>query len=141
MSKSKRLVYIDDDEDDILVLAEVLLQINDEIECISAVNAQDGLDLLERIDPPHYIFLDINMPRISGKQCLQHIRANTRYDHVPVVMLSTSTSDADIKECMALGATAFLVKPSDLPTFSETLRALFESIHHQAILRGTPRKQ
>jgi CheY-like chemotaxis protein len=141
MSKSKRLVYIDDDEDDILVLAEVLLQINDEIECISAVNAQDGLDLLEKSDPPHYIFLDINMPRISGKQCLQHIRANARYDHVPVVMLSTSTSDIDIKECMALGATAFLVKPSDLPTFSKKLQALFESIHHQAILRGTPRKK
>lgn len=141
MPKSKRLVYIDDDEDDILVLAEVLLQINDEIECISAVNAQDGLDLLEQSDPPHYIFLDINMPRISGKECLQHIRANPRYDHVPVVMLSTSTSDTDIKECMALGATAFLVKPSDLLVFVEKLRALFESIHQQTLLRGAPRKQ
>lgn len=141
MPKSKRLVYIDDDEDDILVLAEVLLQINDEIECVSAVNAQDGLDLLEQSDPPHYIFLDINMPRISGKECLQHIRANARYDHVPVVMLSTSTSDTDIKECMALGATAFLVKPSDLLVFVEKLRALFESIHQQTLLRGAPRKQ
>lgn len=137
MPKSKRLIYIDDDEDDILVLAEVLLQINDEIECISAVNAQDGLDLLEQGDPPHYIFLDINMPRISGKQCLQLIRANPRYDHVPVVMLSTSTSETDVKECMALGATAFLVKPSDLHSFGEKLRALFESIHHQALLRST----
>lgn len=140
MPKSKRLVYIDDDEDDILVLAEVLSQINNDIECISAVDAQDGLDLLEKGDPPHYIFLDINMPRISGKQCLQYIRTNPRYDHVPVVMLSTSTSDSDIKECMALGATAFLVKPSDLPTFSEKLRALFAGIHHQAMLRGTSRK-
>lgn len=137
MPKSKRLVYIDDDEDDILVLAEVLLQVNDDIECISAVNAQDGLDLLEQRDPPHYIFLDINMPRISGKQCLQIIRANPRYDDVPVVMLSTSTSDTDVKECMALGATAFLVKPSDLPSFGEKLRVLFESIHHQALLRST----
>lgn len=139
MPKSKRLVYIDDDEDDILVLAEVLLQVNEEIECISAVNAQDGLDLLERSDPPHYIFLDINMPRISGKQCLQLIRANPRYDLVPVIMLSTSTSDADVKECMDLGATAFLVKPSDLSTFSEKLRTLFESIQHQALLHSTSR--
>lgn len=77
------------------------------------------------------------MPRISGKQCLQLIRANPRYDHVPVVMLSTSTSDTDVKECMALGATAFLVKPSDLPTFCEKLRALFESIHHQMLPRST----
>ncbi|MBT1688074.1 response regulator [Dawidia soli] len=139
MPKSKRLIYIDDDEDDILVLAEVLLQVNNEIECISAVNAQEGLDLLEHGDPPHYIFLDINMPRISGKQCLQLIRANPRYDHVPVVMLSTSTSDADVKECMALGATAFLVKPSDLSTFSEKLRTLFQNIHHQTLLRGSSR--
>jgi CheY-like chemotaxis protein len=135
MSKSKRLVYIDDDEDDILVLAEILLQIDDTIECLAAIGAQEGLALLDKIGVPQYIFLDINMPRINGKQCLQRLRADRRYDDVPVIMLSTSTSDSEIKECMTLGATAFLVKATDLKNFTERLRVLLNSIEgHEHVM-------
>lgn len=77
-----------------------------------------GRELLEYLKNkenllPSLIFLDLNMPMISGKDCLEEIRADKRLSGLPVVIYSTSDAPDDIDDCYRLGANLYAQKPSD----------------------------
>ncbi len=76
--------------------------------------ATDGallVKLLHESPIPDLIVLDINMPRKSGKQCLQEIRNDALYDKVPIIIFSTSTNIKDKEFCLGNGASKFYTKP------------------------------
>ena len=95
----------------------------------------DGVELLEylrkcadvedrSVELPAMILLDLNMPRIDGRQALRQIRADARLQHVPVVMLSTSRSERDIKESYRNGANSFITKPPRFQGLVDAVRSL-----------------
>jgi DNA-binding response OmpR family regulator len=61
---------------------------------------------------PEYIFLDLNMPRMNGKQCLAEIKRIKKLSDVPVIIYSTSKLESDITETRKLGATYYMTKPN-----------------------------
>jgi len=67
------------------------------------------------------ILLDLKMPRINGKEVLSKIREDARTRKIPVVMLTSSKEDSDIRECYDLGANGYAVKPVDLKKFQTTI--------------------
>ncbi len=73
---------------------------------------------------PDIVLLDINMPRVNGKQVLQHMRASEKLRTIPVIMLSVSDNEDDVSEAYALGANAYLVKPVELGKFEKLLQHL-----------------
>ena len=70
---------------------------------------------------PALVLLDLHMPRISGKETLQHIRDDERLRPLPVVVLTTSDNERHVQEMYSLGANSYLVKPSDFDELVATV--------------------
>ena len=75
---------------------------------------------------PDVVLLDLNMPQMDGLAVLDAIRAQPAWAGVPVVMLSTSREERDIRACYARGASAYVVKPVEFEQFLSTLSATSE---------------
>lgn len=99
-----RCLLIDDDKDDQEIFKLALQDINERVVCLTADNGVEGLQiLLSAIDLPHFIFLDLNMPQMNGKDCLAAIRRDPRLAEIPVIIYSTSSDPRDIFESKKLG--------------------------------------
>jgi two-component system response regulator len=74
--------------------------------------------------PPKLILLDIHMPKVNGIEVLQQIKSDERTKIIPVVILTSSKEDPDIKACYKLGANSYIVKPVNFEGFAESIRNL-----------------
>lgn len=126
MSTPKRCFFIDDDEDDRDFFCTALQNINPELECIFAKDGTEAIDrLLETPElVPDFIFIDMNMPLMDGKQCLAAIREIDRLDDVPVYIYSTSGTPRLVDEILTLGAKEFLIKPTSMNALEQLLRRI-----------------
>jgi CheY-like chemotaxis protein len=86
--------------------------------------ARDGAEMLEVMDHwnagsplPQLILLDINLPKVSGLEVLRILKKSERTSHIPVVMLTSSTNDVDVKTAYEYGANSYLIKPVDFDKF------------------------
>jgi CheY-like chemotaxis protein len=115
-------LLIDDDLDDRDFFEISLKKVPYPINYSSAQDGIIGLDLLSKSpDKPHYIFLDLNLPMLSGKECLARIRQLQGFEKTPVVILSTSSYLADIQDCQRLGATHFFTKVHSVNVLTDTI--------------------
>jgi CheY-like chemotaxis protein len=123
MIKPSVVFIIDDDEDDQEFLIDALKDIDPFIKCFTASNGQEGLKKLETntIPTPSIIFLDLNMPRINGRQVLAKLKKDAAFKVIPVIIYTTSSSQKDMDELKALGAIDYLVKQSDDAVLKEQL--------------------
>lgn len=114
MKEHASILIVDDDADDRLLFAEAVKEIDESIECIAAKDGQQALQLLHRMDPlPDLIFLDLRMPRCSGKKCLLEIKKDARLKHIPVIIYTTSRELEESKELKEMGAVYFISKPNN----------------------------
>lgn len=131
---SKKVLCVDDDVDDQLIVSETIQEIDDSIEVATALNGQEALEFLDQAkssgDLPCLIIMDINMPLIDGKQALVEIKKDKTLDHVPVVMFTTSSSQLDMAFCEKYGV-EFITKPINMQDFRNTIQKLLS-------LRATP---
>ena len=113
MIQTRSFLLVDDDIDDILIFQETLKKVDERIHFSSAKNGKDALEFLSSNSHrlPNLIFLDINMPRMDGKECLKLMKQDEKLKHIPVIMYTTSSQSADIEETMMLGAMCFITKP------------------------------
>jgi CheY-like chemotaxis protein len=117
---------VDDDLDDLEIFALAVEDLNGSIRCVTAL---DGVEAIEKLRSdesfvPDFIFLDLNMPRMNGKQCLLEIKKIARLLGTPVIIYSTSSNRRDIDETMQLGAAHFLTKPSSISILTKELSSL-----------------
>jgi CheY-like chemotaxis protein len=113
------IVLADDDMDDSFIFNAAVEQSNHPIKLTVTEDGQKLLNYLESETLPDIIFLDINMPFRNGIECLATIRANKKFDKVPVVMYSTTNNKLNVEACYDGGATLYVVKPN---TFEEVDR-------------------
>jgi DNA-binding response OmpR family regulator len=115
MSEQITLLLIDDDEDDRGIFMEAVNEVDENITCVGAADCEEALKFLrdEANKIPDYIFLDLRMPRISGKKCLEEIRKEERLVNIPVIIYTTSTDEKEAIELKSLGAVHFISKPTD----------------------------
>jgi CheY-like chemotaxis protein len=126
MPEEKLIMVIDDDPDDKDIFVEIVNEIDPEYKCIWGRDGRDGINKLLMLSSlPRYIFLDLNMPRMNGKQCLAEIRNDPRFSNIPVIIYSTSKLDTDISETKLLGASYYMTKPSRFAELKEALAELF----------------
>jgi len=125
------ILLVDDDVDDIDFFIEALAEIDPKIKVVSALNAIDGLKLLDagRVKPD-YIFLDLNMPKMDGKQCLRLLKNSPVLHHIPVVLYSTSRRDEDIEEAKSMGAYSFIIKPNKFALLKEEIKSVLFDLTH-----------
>lgn len=110
-----RVFLADDDADDRELFIDALHNIDDTIICYTATDGKEAIDFLKdtKNEVPDFIFLDLRMPKISGKKCLQEIKNEERLKHIPVIIYTTSTEVEDAKDLVKLGASHFVSKPED----------------------------
>jgi len=110
------VLYADDDIDDIRFVEESFSEATRNIELITAYNGLDLIRYLESLnqrDPdPCLIILDVNMPMMNGKEALQRIRKMERFQNIPVVLFTTSSTEVDKNFAMKYNA-GFVTKPLD----------------------------
>ena len=115
------ILMADDDEDDRMLMKEAL----DESNLANAIHfVEDGEELMQYLYKtgkfsarptfkPGLILLDLNMPKIDGKEALRLIKSDVDLRRIPVVILSTSKSEADVIDTYDLGVNSFICKPVD----------------------------
>src|SRR3990170_3272258 len=123
MQKQVSCFLIDNDEDDQEIFNMALKEMDPSISCV-VVN--DGISAIEKLATdvsymPSFIFIDMNMPLMDGKQCLQEIRKIPRLAEVPLYIYSTAANPYSIAEAKELGATDFIMKPSGFRQLVELL--------------------
>lgn len=123
------ILYADDDPDDCEFFCDAVKHIDASIICMIATNGTQAMDILHGdLQLPDYIFLDINMPVMDGKKCLAEIKSHHEFKQIPVVMFSTTSSPAEIKEYKQLGAADFIVKPNEFIKLRDTLTLVLTTL-------------
>ena len=133
MENYRDCLIIDDDLDDQEIFIMCVNKIGASIKCSTANNGVEAITLLES-NPgytPAFIFLDMNMPKMNGFECLKQLKKSELYKHIPVVILSTSNRREDIERCRELGAASYFTKPT---SFAELFNKL-QNILKNGILR------
>jgi CheY-like chemotaxis protein len=112
----KKLLLADDDRDDRELFAEALAAVDPSVICEEAEDGKQALQRLaaEQADLPNLIFLDINMPVMSGWEVLKHLKENRHYAKIPVIMYTTSSGEKEKRIAADLGAICFVTKPDDI---------------------------
>jgi CheY-like chemotaxis protein len=119
-----RVLYVDDDLDDVEIFQMALRKVDPNIDCVVAENGVEALKLLESFIPDH-AFIDINMPILNGCQLLAEIKSHAPWRNIPVVMLSTSASTKDI-EFASQFEVLYIEKPMNLDEFVILLREVLK---------------
>ena len=106
---------MDDDPDDHLLFSQALEEVDPSVVYLSAENGADAIQKLEsgKIPLPDLIFMDVNMPRMNGLECLIALQHSQKFKLVPVIMYSTSCSLVFQKACFQSGAIHYIQKATD----------------------------
>ena len=126
MPKIELLFLVDDDIDDQQIFAEALSEIDDSINLLTAFSGLEALDTLRESTSrlPDLIFLDLNMPKMNGKQFLKEMKSNSTLANIPVVIYTTSSAKTDKDETLELGAQGFIVKPDSYGAVCQAIRSI-----------------
>ncbi len=119
----KRNVFLgEDDDDDLLIFADAILELHP---YINLIHLRDGEELMSalydfpKIQPGDVLFLDINMPKKNGRECLTEIRRAARFDNLTIAVVSTETNPVEIRKLLNHGANFFIPKLQDFRAFKD----------------------
>jgi len=122
MTPTKKILLVEDDHDDRLLFNDAMAHIDTDFDVVIAKNGLEALETLTYCtELPEAIFVDINMPLMSGIECLQEIKKNVRWKEIPVFVISTSTAGRARDNALLAGAEAYIVKPRRFDRFVEEL--------------------
>ena len=113
MKENLTLLIIDDDEDDRELFAASAGEIDEKIICLTAPAGLEALRILQNKENklPDYIFLDINMPGLSGRKTLEEIKKDERLKNIPVIIYTVSQEVREANDLKSIGAAHFITKP------------------------------
>lgn len=131
----KKIFLTDDDADDCLMFSEALHEIYTDGETQLTITS-DGVKLMQALDetvppPPEVIFLDLNMPRKNGFECLQEIRKNPKLQDIPVVIYSTSSNKDIVNRTYNEGANYYICKPQSYSLLKKTIAMVLSFDFHK----------
>lgn len=122
-----RIMLVEDNPGDVILTQRAFKHCKMANELAVATNAEDALSMLRKDAPytkqstPDLILLDLNLPRMSGTELLAHIKNDTSLQHIPVIMLSSSSAEQDVLKSYNLHANGYIVKPPSLDDFQDII--------------------
>lgn len=132
MIELKKILLIEDNPNDVELTLEALAEhnlanrvvvLNDGVEAMEYLYCQGQFRNREN-ENPAVILLDIKMPRMDGIEVLQKIKSDVELKTIPVVMLTSSREEPDLKRCYELGVNAYVVKPVNFKDFFVAVKQL-----------------
>ena len=121
---SKRLLYVDDEED-IREVALLALELDPELDVTACASGEEALAIAASL-APDLILLDVMMPRLDGPATLARLRANQLTAQVPVVFITARTQAPEQARLLALGAMGVIAKPFDPMTLASVVRGYLQ---------------
>jgi two-component system response regulator len=127
------IIMVEDNPDDAALTIRALKLRNLFNNLIHLKNGQEALDYFFQgaefngkkfSEHPKVILLDLKMPKVNGMEVLEKLKSNPKTKNIPVVILTSSAEDPDIKKCYDLGANSYMVKPVEFDNFSKTVADL-----------------
>ena len=109
------MFIVDDDPDDRQIILDAFLENNAQMDYVFIENGDELMKILASCsdtDYPSLILLDLNMPGMLGMQALKEIKGNPKYNHIPTIILTTSSLNSDRSASYEMGANCFLSKPA-----------------------------
>jgi CheY-like chemotaxis protein len=140
--RSLQILVVDDDDADALMISEALAAAETQATVDRVVDGREALDFLRRQGPyadarrPDLILLDLNMPRMDGRETLAAIKTDDQLKAIPVVILTTSGAAPDIAASYQQRANAYVTKPFGLDDFESTVRQIDKFYREVATLPG-----
>jgi len=127
-TNQKYIMLADDDADDRMLFEEALREICSDSKLITTIDGIDLLNILNETVPPvpDVIFLDINMPRLNGMECLGKIRGDLKLKSIPVIVYSTSNNQENIDLAYIAGANYYARKPSSFGELKSVIQRAFK---------------
>lgn len=127
---NKRFILIAEDDADDRYLMKTALEETGITEMVEYVeNGVEVMNYLEGINEengeinyPKFILLDLNMPKMDGREVLRKIKSNESYRKIPVIVFSTTKNQLEVKRCYELGANTYVVKPVTYDSLVDTIR-------------------
>ena len=129
MQKNKHIFLVEDDEDDQQFFVDAVKEIDNSI-CVNL--AFNGADAINKLDNmlmlPDIIFMDINMPKMNGLDCLDNLKKTIRLKNIPVVILTSSGSAEDSAYAIKHKASYFFTKPSRSSLLKGNIADVFKAL-------------
>jgi CheY-like chemotaxis protein len=130
MAPLKRILLAEDNDRDIELTLAALEEFNLANEVVVARDGAEALDYLHNRGQfaghanglPVVVLLDLKMPKVDGLEVLRQMKADTRLQHVPVVMITSSREEQDLVNSYRLGVNAYVVKPMDFQKFVDSIK-------------------
>ncbi len=138
-TKGIDILYVEDNSDDIELTLRAFKRSKFSNRIHIARDGEKAIEYLKKAENgeepmPGLILLDIKLPKIDGIEVLKYIKSRNKLKRIPVVMLTTSVNDKDVKDCYDLGANSYIVKPVSFDSFIKTI----ENIELYWILTNQP---
>src|SRR5688572_111515 len=122
------ILYADDDADDREIFCEAIKEINPAIKVVLGKDGEETLKILSvQKELPQVIFLDINMPKMDGIECLIKLKSDDRLKGIPVIIYSTTSNKNDQTKIALLGASDFILKGNSFESVKESLDKILTS--------------
>ncbi|MEM6845482.1 MAG: response regulator [Bacteroidota bacterium] len=115
--RTRSVLLVEDNPGDARLVREALKDSAEPLEISVASDGQEALDMLETLRPD-IILLDLNLPKVDGRDVLKTIKDDPRLKRIPVVVLSTSESELDINDAYDAHANSYIAKPLDFAEFT-----------------------
>lgn len=130
MKELKTILLVEDNTQDVELIVEALSEYNLANKIVSVGDGVEAMEFLQyegkfnnrEKGNPAVLLLDIKMPRMDGIELLEAIRNDDKLKTLPVVMLTSSREEPDLKKCYALGVNAYVVKPVDFKEFVDAVK-------------------
>lgn len=124
------ILLVEDNEGDIFLTTEALKESEIPTNITVVKDGYEALNYLQKKNKyshsksPDLVLLDINLPKVNGFEVLREIKSSEDLKHIPVVILSTSSSEEDIMACYSNYATCFITKPLSADSFTEVISSV-----------------
>lgn len=126
MKANGPVLLVEDDADDQYFIARAFQESGAPAQLEAVSDGQSAIDFLGRQPAPRLVLLDLNLPRKSGLEVLRWLRGDARCRSLIVIVLTSSTSEDDMRKAYAQGANAYVIKPADPTRLREFVELLTE---------------
>jgi two-component system response regulator len=132
-NEAVEIILVEDNMDDAALairtlkkqnLANKLVHLKDGAEALDFIFGTGAYEGRNIANPPKVILLDLKMPKVNGIEVLQKLKSDDRTKQIPVVVLTSSAEDPDIKTCYQLGVNSYIVKPLGFDAFTNKITDL-----------------
>ena len=126
------ILLVEDDQADAVLVFEAFKNFKTPVELIRVKDGEEALAYLKKenkyagVRAPDLILLDLNMPKKGGLEVLEEMKSDPQLKDIPVLVLTSSQSDADVRKTYAAHGNFYIMKPPDFPAFCEAMKFIEE---------------